>query len=107
MRDGWRRPRAGRGEHGSVLVLVAGSLVLFMICTALAVDLGSLSHQIRVDQKVADLAALDAVRVLPADPTTEAQLNALRNGFPKNPGDILAVKWGPTKTGPSPPTSPL
>ena len=83
-----------------MLVLVAGGMVLFMVCAALAVDLGVLAHQIRVDQKVADLAALDAVRVLPTDPTTAAQQSALRNSFPENPGDALSVMWGPSRTGP-------
>ncbi|MDQ6783431.1 MAG: hypothetical protein M3063_08320 [Actinomycetota bacterium] len=90
-----------RNERGSILVLAALSMVVTLIAASLAIDLGFLAHEIRVDQKVADLAAMDAIRTLPADPTTAAQLSATRNGFPfASSGYSLSVKWGPTSTGP-------
>ena len=47
------------------------------------------------------MAALDAVRVLPADPTSTAQASALRNNFPyTDPGYSLVVEWAPTIAGP-------
>ncbi len=52
-------------ERGSILVLSSVGLVLAMVATALSVDLGRLAQERRKNQKVADLAALDAVRVLP------------------------------------------
>lgn len=96
------RTRPGRrGERGSILILSTVGLVVAIISAALAIDLGFLAHEIRVDQKVADLAALDAARALPADPTPAAQASALRNGFPYlDPGYGLAVKWAPNKNGP-------
>lgn len=76
-------------------------VVVAIISASLAIDLGFLAHEIRVDQKVADLAALDAVRSLPADPTPAARQSATRNGFPyANPGYNLVVEWAPSKTGP-------
>jgi uncharacterized membrane protein len=90
-----------RGERGSILIMSAVGLIVALISTSLAIDLGFLAHEIRVDQKVADLAALDAVRALPADPTSAAQASALRNGFPyTNAGYNLAVKWSDSKAGP-------
>ena len=52
-------------------------------------------------QKVVDLAALDAVRSLPDDPTPAAEASAARNGFDgAKPGAKLTVEW----TAASPPT---
>jgi uncharacterized membrane protein len=93
--------RGRREERGSILILSTAGLVLALIASSLAVDIGFLAHETRVDQKVADLAALDAIRSLPTDPTTAAQLSATRNGFPYGTtGYGLTVKWGPSKTGP-------
>ena len=69
-----------REEKGAILVLAAGGMVLAMIASALAVDLGFLASEARVTQRIADLAALDAARVLPADPTAVAVQSAARNG---------------------------
>ncbi len=55
-----------REERGSILVLSTVGMVLAMISAGLAVDLGTLAHEARRAQKVADLAALDAARVAPA-----------------------------------------
>jgi len=94
--------RTGRpSERGSILILSTVGIVVAVIAAALGIDLGFLAHEARIDQKVADLAALDSVRALPLDPTSAAQLSATRNGFPYgSAGYSLDVKWGPTKTGP-------
>lgn len=52
-------------ERGAVLVIATVGFVLAMISAALAVDLGVLAADKRTDQKIADLAALDASRDLP------------------------------------------
>lgn len=84
-----RRP----DERGSVLVLSSVGMVVAIIAAALAIDIGFLAHEARVDQKVADLAALDAARTLPANPQAAAEQSALRNGFPTGPGySITAVE---------------
>lgn len=88
-----RTRRHDRDERGSILILSTVGLVLALIATSLAVDTGFLAHEVRIDQKVADLAALDAVRVLPTDPTVAARASALRNGFPTGPGySVTAVE---------------
>ncbi|MEA2900880.1 MAG: hypothetical protein QOH36_767 [Actinomycetota bacterium] len=67
-----------------MLVLSAAGLVLAMIFTALAVDIGFLAADKRTDQKIADMAALDASRNLNnIQPLAEA--SALRNGFVTDP----------------------
>lgn len=85
-----------RNERGSILILSTVGVVLSLILSSLAVDMGFLAHEIRVDQKVADLAALDASRKLPAttaDLTAAAQASALRNGFPTDPGySVTAIE---------------
>lgn len=96
-------------ERGAILVLAAAGLVLSMIAAGLAVDVGRLAQDARQDQKIADLAALDAVRVLPGNldqtasdsVTMAARESALRNGFPyTSPGYGLVVEWAATKAGP-------
>lgn len=98
-----------RDEKGAVLILATVGMVLALIAGALSIDLGSLAQSARTDQKVADLAALDAVRVLPGtfdqtaagSVTQAAKDSAIRNGFnPIAAGHTLVVKWGPSKTGP-------
>lgn len=97
--QGTRRGR--RSERGSILILSVVGMVLAIVSASLAIDLGFLAHEIRVDQKVADLAALDAIRDLPANPTATGEASATRNAFPyTSTGYALAVKWGPSKTGP-------
>ncbi len=54
-----------RDERGSVLSLSAVGMVLAMLAASLSIDLGSLAQLSRELQKVADLAALDAVRPSP------------------------------------------
>ncbi|MDQ6840632.1 MAG: hypothetical protein M3137_20430 [Actinomycetota bacterium] len=84
-----KRLRTG-DEKGAVLVLSVVGVVIACIAAALAVDLGRLASDKRSDQKVADLAALDASRNLrtgndvadQATLDTAAQRSANRNGFP-------------------------
>ena len=85
-------------ERGSILVLSTVGLVIALIFGGLAVDLGFLAQEARRNQKVADMAALDAVRMLPSDPTTAAIESAARNDF-LDTANIL-TEWGPTKAGP-------
>lgn len=93
--------RGPGGERGSILIMSAVGMVVAVISAALAIDIGFLAHETRVDQKVADLAAIDSVRSLPADPTSAAQQSATRNGFPwAGTGYGLVVEWAPTKAGP-------
>jgi uncharacterized membrane protein len=85
-------------ERGSILVLSTVGLVIALIFGGLAVDLGFLAQEARRNQKVADMAALDSVRLLTNDPTTAAIESAARNSF-FDTANIL-TEWGPTKTGP-------
>lgn len=59
-----RKEIRASGERGSVLILSTVCLVIAMLAAALAVDLGRLASDKRTDQKIADLAALDAARDL-------------------------------------------
>ncbi len=87
------RPEQRHDERGAILVLAAVGVVLAMIAAALAVDLGFLAQEARRNQKVADLAALDAARVLPADYTPAAVASAARNDFPTDAGySVTAVE---------------
>lgn len=96
-----------RDERGAVAVIAAAGLVLAMIAASLAVDLGSLAHEARQNQKVADLAALDAVRALDdpsPDPVAAAVASAVRNEFECPDTDLsddcgLTVQWSDSLTG--------
>jgi uncharacterized membrane protein len=82
-----------REERGAILVLSTVGLVLAMIAAGLAIDLGRIAQAARDDQKVADMAALDAARVLPADYAVAAASSAARNGFPTDPGySVTAIE---------------
>jgi len=67
-------------ERGAMLVLAAVGMVVAMIASALAVDLGRLASDKRDDQKIADMAALDASRDL-TNACSRAQASASRNGY--------------------------
>ncbi|HWI05760.1 MAG TPA: pilus assembly protein TadG-related protein, partial [Acidimicrobiales bacterium] len=73
-------------ERGAILVLSTVGLVLAMIAAGLAIDLGRIAQAARDDQRIADLAALDAARVAPADYPIAAAASAARNGLPSDPG---------------------
>jgi uncharacterized membrane protein len=69
-------------------------IVLAIIAAALAVDLGRIAQERRNDQRVADLAALDAARDL-GNTDALAQASADRNDFPWNkPGYSLTTVVG-------------
>lgn len=89
-----RRASAGpREERGAILVISTIGVVVAIIATALSVDLGRLGQERRRDQKVADMAALDAVRdVAQRQPRAEAA--AVRNGFPTGPGYSVVTELG-------------
>lgn len=98
-----RRARQ-RDERGAILVLSVVGMVLAMIAAGLAIDLGSIAQDARQNQKVADLGALDGVRVLPNDPTTAVIDSATRNGFECPDVDLsdgcgLTVQWSDSITG--------
>ena len=99
-------PARRRDERGAILILSVVGVVAAVIAAALAVDLGTLAQEKRRAQKVADLAALDAVRGLndlyvtslgrvdltAVTPTRDrarilATESALRNGF--DPADTV------------------
>lgn len=71
-----------REERGAILVLSTVGLVLAMIAAGLAIDLGRIAQAARDDQRIADMAALDASRVAPADYPVAAAASAARNGLP-------------------------
>ncbi len=56
------------GEKGAVVIIVAMFIVIFMLVTALVVDVGSLYEDRRWLQTVADSAALAGAQELPEDP---------------------------------------
>lgn len=69
-----------RNQRGAVLVLAVPGLVLALSALALSVDLGRQALERRSDQKVADLASLDAARDL-TNAQAAAEASARRNGF--------------------------
>lgn len=87
-----------REERGAILVLSVVGLVLAMIASGLAIDLGRIAQAARDDQKVADLASLDAARVLPASYAVVARESATRNGFPANGGGYSVTAIEGVKT---------
>ncbi|MFN2506895.1 MAG: hypothetical protein ABR540_22230, partial [Acidimicrobiales bacterium] len=89
MRKVWARRD---DERGAVLIMATVGLVLAVVSAALAVDLGRIAQERRSNQKVADLAALDASRDL-ANAQAIAEASALRNGFPAGAGySVVAIE---------------
>ena len=85
---------ARRDQRGVILVMAVPGLVLAMIATALSVDIGRQVFEKREIQKVADLAALDAVRDI-ANVQSAAEASARRNGFdPGAAGNSLLAERG-------------
>ncbi|MEY2425862.1 MAG: hypothetical protein QOI61_1434 [Actinomycetota bacterium] len=58
------RPSPRRRDRGAVLVLAIPAMVLCIAAAALGVDIGRIAVDKRSDQKVADMAALDAARAV-------------------------------------------
>lgn len=94
MRPGqWGIARAGRrragvlfggtsGERGALIIIAAMLLTLMAMATALSLDISGRVAELRRDQAVADLAALDASRALLSNPalvSTFACASAYRN----------------------------
>lgn len=82
-----------RSERGAVLVIATVGVALAMVATALAVDTGRVGQERRRDQKVADLAALDAVRNT-ANAQALAVASAARNGFTVDAAHTLVAEVG-------------
>jgi uncharacterized membrane protein len=97
-----RPDRAGVGDRGGVMPIVAICLGLIVVSGALAVDLGRFSVSARGARNVADLAALDVVRILDGSTTAAQQAtadaaatrSALRNGFDPGTDGSLGVVLG-------------
>ena len=58
------RIRNSRRERGAVLVLAVPAVVVCIAAAALGIDIGRVALDKRSDQRVADLAALDAARAV-------------------------------------------
>lgn len=88
--------RGSNGERGSIIVIAAVSMTIFVFAAALAIDIGGRVQETRREQAVADLAALDAARDLTTDAATQslAVASALRNGVDiSKPGfSVVAVR---------------
>lgn len=96
-----------RDESGSIAVMGAGFLIVALLASAFAVDVGHLVLQQRELQKVADLAALDGVQALglrrhefaaPATAARElASASAARNGLDttSTPWSVEVGSWDP------------
>jgi uncharacterized membrane protein len=90
------------GDRGSVVPFVAVCLTLVVASAALAIDLGGLAVAARELRTVADLAALDAVRLLDGSPSAAQQVpieeaavrSASRNGFQAGVDGTLIVVLG-------------
>jgi len=93
-----------RGERGAILILSTVGIVMAMIFTALAVDIGFLASDKRTDQKLADLAALDASRDLAgvaaycspppiaSGPQCPAVISAVRNFEANDPSNKVSAE---------------
>lgn len=102
--------RAERDERGAVMILAAVGLLLALVSSALAVDIGRQASEKKSDQLIADLAALDAARelepivistplvslpVVIANAQDAAEDSARRNGFdPDAAGNDLTADVG-------------
>lgn len=95
----WARHEAAVGDHGGIMPFVAICLSLLVVSAALAIDLGRFSVTARQSRNVADLAALDVVRILDGSTTADLQVpaeeaaarSAARNGFTADDGSITVV----------------
>lgn len=90
----WTRRAQKEDERGAILIMATVGIVLAIIAAALAIDLGRIAQERRSDQRVADLAALDAARDL-GNTDALAQASADRNKFPwSKPGYSLTTAVG-------------
>ena len=102
--------RVRKDERGAIMILGALGLLVALVASALAVDLGRQASEKKSDQLVADLAALDSVRelepmvlsvpgatvaIVTAAAQTAARESAERNGFdPDATGNAIAAEVG-------------
>jgi Flp pilus assembly protein TadG len=109
-----RSTRNSRREHGQILVVFAGSMVLFLAVVALVVDLGFVFMLHRQEQNAADPGAVAAARYIPSGDVTAmwsaACFMASQNGFTPRRADnnascvagtpaddsTLTVNWPPS-----------
>ncbi len=83
-----------RDERGAILIMATVGVILAIIAAALAVDLGRIAQERRNDQRVADLAALDAARDM-GNTDALAKASADRNRFPwSKPGYSITTAVG-------------
>ncbi|MGH9178531.1 MAG: pilus assembly protein TadG-related protein [Acidimicrobiales bacterium] len=75
-----RRLVARRDQRGVVLLLAVPGLVMAVAAMALSIDIGRQVLERRSNQKIADLASLDAARDLP-NAQAAAEASAARNGL--------------------------
>ncbi len=86
--------RRDDSERCAILIMATVGVILAIIGAALAVDLGRIAQERRNDQRVADLAALDAARDL-GNADARAKASADRNKFPwAKPGYSLTTAVG-------------
>ena len=92
-----RRLWGRRDERGAIMVLAAFGIIVAVIAASLAVDLGQVGQERRRNQKVADLAALDASRDL-TNVQSRAVASAARNkvqvGGDKTVTAVIGTKSG-------------
>ena len=94
MRKNMRRRMARADQRGVVLLLAVPGMVMAVAAMALSVDIGRQVLERRDDQKIADLASLDAVRDI-ANAQTAAEASAERNGFDlSEAGAVLLAERG-------------
>lgn len=102
-------------EHGQILVVAAGGMLLFLAVVALVVDLGFSFMLRRQEQNAADPGALAAARHIPTGDRAAmwgaACFYAIQNGFKPmrtdgircdpagNDDSVLAVNWPPSRSG--------
>src|SRR5690606_41422636 len=94
-------------QRGAFSILTAFTLLVLLLFLALVVDGGRLYMEQRKLQKIADMAALEAVARLengncaaePVNAAGYADENALRHGFVQNSGQSLLTQCATVKIG--------
>lgn len=99
------RARAGKGDRGAVLPIMALSLVVLMVMTAFSVDIGRQILRRREAQAVADVVALDMARQVDGRTRSEIESDpqwdqtrrdaAARNDFPVDQVTAVLGDWNP------------
>jgi uncharacterized membrane protein len=92
------------GRRGQIIPLVAVFLTMLLGAAALAVDVGYLRYQQRIEQTAADSAAVAGATELQYGDTafaTAARTDSAANGFTNNGGTIVVTVNNPPATGPN------